>query len=216
MPHDFLRALIGSPLLLTAREAGSEEAHAVQLIGYLPERSIIVTAPRRQGVPVFVDTGDEFTATFEQGEADVVFDTTMLRAFSQPYPHLHLSYPQGFQSSALRHGHRVNADLPSLRLIMAGGNRPVATNLIDISICGGRIVAKEEIGDVNDRFAIELAIGPNERAIRLSCIIRYILIRGDGPDREYHHGVAFTDLDSSACSFLQNHIRNAISISRAG
>ncbi len=214
MSHDALGGLIGARLQLIPEEADSKEAYTVHLIGYLPERSMIVTAPERQGVPAYVDTGDRFVARFENGPTDFSFDTTTLRTYSQPYPHMHLTYPDDIKGVLLRRGHRVNTELPGLRLIMAGGNRQLATSLIDVSISGGRIVAKESIGDVNNRFAIELAIGPGERTIRLGCVIRYILVRGDGMDREYHHGVAFTDLDAIACGFLQNYIHDAISMCR--
>jgi c-di-GMP-binding flagellar brake protein YcgR len=211
-----LNLLVGTPLGLFPAGEEFDEGFAVELIGYLPEGSVLVTMPLHRGVPVVVEPGDHFVVRVAQGDARYAFEAQVLSVAHVPYPHVHLTYPEGVEGMMLRRGNRVSAHHAELHLTLDEGGRRLRVTMVDVSVSGGCLVAREPLGDVDDRFSIEMQIAADAPAIELPCVIRHVRDRiGEGRP-QYLHGVAFRDLDARARGFLERFVRDAIVDQRAG
>lgn len=107
---------------------------SVRLIGYLKNRSIIVTNPVEEGGAVYLKEGQAFVARVFSGKFVFAFPCTVLASPVKPYPHVHLSYPGDVLGVNVRKAERVR-----VRAIAAfespGGERGSGI-VVDMS-CGG-------------------------------------------------------------------------------
>src|SRR5262245_51544981 len=84
---------VGETLQIQFMDDETRGTFYVKVIGMLPERSVLVTAPDKGGQPMAVREGRAVLARSYSGEEARGFTCTVLRAQAQPYPYLHLSYP---------------------------------------------------------------------------------------------------------------------------
>ncbi len=185
-----------------------------ELIGYAMGRSIILTHPCKDGIPVHVEPGDIYVVRVEHGDTRVTFEAKVLTVHNAPFPHLHLSYPDNVQSGPIRIGHRVAATHASLRLVVNDGREHQAISVMNISPSGGCLVSEERLGEINDHFHIEIKAGQDQTSVVLPCVIRYIREVTIQQICKYHHGVLFTDLDSNSRLFLERLVHESITRQR--
>jgi c-di-GMP-binding flagellar brake protein YcgR len=94
-------------------------------------------------------------------------------------------------------------------LVMEEAGRKLSVALADISMTGARLVAGSRLGEVGERFSIEIPQVESEGRIALPCQVRYVREEQSatvGGKRVYHHGVEFTGLDRQALVFIERYI----------
>lgn len=215
-----LNLVVGSTLQLEV--AGSRRGVVpVTLIGYVTGRSIMVMLSdmAEAGLKLPLQGGDACVVRFESGDNLYAFDTQVLCVLEQPYLHAHLAYPQGVQGSMVRRSQRVPVNDMVMMLVMEEAGRKLSVALADISLSGARLVAGSRLGDVGERFSIEipqLGQGGNER-VALPCRVRYVREEQSvsaSAKRVYHHGVEFADLSSQAQLFIERYIGEKVAEQR--
>ena len=87
--------------------AGEDPRFAVRLVGYLENRSIIVTVPVHNRRLVPVRPGQELNIRMMVNDRACAFVTRVIHYYRVPYPHMHLEYPQELLEY-FRHLGRVN------------------------------------------------------------------------------------------------------------
>ncbi|HFE32290.1 MAG TPA: flagellar brake protein, partial [Gammaproteobacteria bacterium] len=102
---------IGDILQLQFLGEDSETRYYVKVIGYLEERSLLVTAPQSNGKLLRVRDGQPLAARMMAGTDLVGFTVSVLRSCAVPYPYLHLCYPKDLQSVTVRKSLRVVLDM---------------------------------------------------------------------------------------------------------
>ncbi|MFN2309598.1 MAG: flagellar brake protein [Gammaproteobacteria bacterium] len=186
----------------------------VTLIGYVPGRSILVMpAPDATGPDLH--TGDICVARFESGDTLYAFNTRVLAVAAQPFGYLHLAYPQGVQAAMVRRSPRVPVNDVVMMLVMEEAGRKLSVALADISLSGARLVAGSRLGEIGERFSIEIphvgSGGPGR--VTLPCRVRYVRQEqsiNPGGKRVYHHGVEFTGLSRQALVFIERYIGDKV------
>lgn len=215
-----LNLVVGSTLQIELPQAGMPTV-PVTLIGYVPGRSILVmpqdttepaTRPRLRG-------GQPCVVRFESGDNLYAFDTQVLCLAEQPFLHLHLAYPQGVQGATVRRSQRVPVNDVVMMLVMEEAGRKMSVALADISQSGARLVAGSRLGEIGERFSIEIphiGITGTERVV-LPCRVRYVREEQSvsaGGKRVYHHGVEFTELSRQAQVFIERYIGDKVAEQR--
>jgi c-di-GMP-binding flagellar brake protein YcgR len=215
-----LNLVVGSTLQLEV--AGSRKGVVpVKLIGYVTDRSIMVmlSDTAEAGLKLPLQGGDACVVRFESGDNLYAFDTQVLCVVEQPYLHAHLAYPQGVQGSMVRRSQRVPVNDMVMMLVMEEAGRKLSVALADISLSGARLVAGKRLGDVGERFSIEiphLGQAGTER-IALPCRVRYVREEQSvnaSAKRVYHHGVEFADLSRQAQLFIERYIGEKVAEQR--
>ena len=99
---------IGSILQLQFLTDESNTRHYVKVIGYLQDRSVLVTTPQVQGKLMMVREGQAIAVRSLSGSNVLAFTTAVISSHVKPYPYLHLVYPKQLQAIAVRKAQRVS------------------------------------------------------------------------------------------------------------
>ena len=106
-----LKHSIGDTLQLQFSPGNGEDRYYVKLIGFLENKSIVVTTPRIDGSTLKILPEQRFIVRMISGNAAQGFSATALYSTTRPYPHLHLTYPNDLESITVRKAERVNCKL---------------------------------------------------------------------------------------------------------
>lgn len=219
MKNTELNLSVGSTMHVDLETDGNHESYPVTLIGYLDGKSLLVTMPQREGVPLHLDDGSDFIVRYTSGDSNYAFESAVIGTSLKPYPHLHLKYPEGVQGVMLRRGIRVPLENLAIMLMMTDGEKKISVAMTDISLSGARLVAPSHIGSVGDEFAIEMPTSPEvcAQGVVLPCVIRYIREEKSATSRAkriVHHGVEFRELEKQAHRFVERFIKDQVSQQR--
>lgn len=209
-PHTFV---VGSTLQLELADAKQTLIPAL-LIGYVAGQSLLVTLPAE--LSDAVQNGLACVVRFESGDNLYAFDSKVMHCAKKPYAYVHLAYPQqAVEPASVRRSQRVAVNDMVMMLVMEEAGRKMSVALADISLSGARLVAGVRLGDIGERFSIEIPQlgGGTTQRIALPCQVRYVREEQSstvGGKRVYHHGVAFTDLNQQALVFIERYIGDKV------
>ncbi|ACE85607.1 flagellar brake protein [Cellvibrio japonicus] len=201
MRFEELKLTYGYPLQLqTTNLAGQPERYSCRLIGCLPGRSILVSVPKSAGRVIRFRNGQKIVLRFMIDNGIGVFISQVEVQTADPYPILHISYPENVSFKGIRSAVRVSVDLIADVFCRAIPDvLPLTVRIADMSITGARIDAVHHEGDawgIGTLLELTALVNINgiERTLELSGIIRSLV---EPPDDERHHvgyGVEFVDL----------------------
>jgi hypothetical protein len=192
LPLDQIELHIGDPIQLQI----DNKCHFATLIGYLKGQSFIVTLPDEQETPVRPDEGLPLVVRFFSDKRAYAFNTVVRRAASEPFPYLHLAYPEETQALKERQYDRVRVNIAGSADISNG--KSLSCIVRDISIGGALIEIRDQTGVVNDPLLLTLRVVVNgtEYELSLDSEIRSIRVEDSSCDGDAPilHGLAFNDL----------------------
>jgi c-di-GMP-binding flagellar brake protein YcgR len=203
---------VGESLQIQFMDDETRGQFYVKVVGFLPERSVLVTTPEKDGRPLVVREGRAVLARSYSGDEARGFTCTVLRACSQPYPYLHLSYPSKLETMAERQASRVRSALAvGVRSIGEGGARDVPAVIRDVSTTGAQLLASANVGRAGDRIVIRArfpldVIG--DQALDLPALIRNVQEETEvkGSLWRYKCGVEFEPLDTQSILILRAYL----------
>jgi hypothetical protein len=142
MPGDTLQL---QPLL-----EGQTERFSVQVIGVMKGKSLLVTAPLVDGKLIFVRDGQTYLVRAFSGLNVCAFKARILKSQLQPFPYLHLSYPDSVQAMRIRKAMRAPASIIVAVHDSEAGRQIGAGKIIDLSVGGARMFRRAESGKGSD------------------------------------------------------------------
>ena len=108
MKFEELKLTYGYPLQLqTATLAGQAERFSCRLIGCLPGRSILLSVPKQAGKLIKFRVGQKIVVRLMIDNGIGVFAGIVESQTQDPYPILHLSYPDAVTFKGIRGATRV-------------------------------------------------------------------------------------------------------------
>ena len=107
MATDELFLEIGDVLQLQFLPNESSARHYVKVIGYLVDKSLIVTTPLVNGKVMLVREAQQIAVRLLSGSNVIAFTVSVLRSCMRPYPYLHLTYPVDLQTIMVRKAQRI-------------------------------------------------------------------------------------------------------------
>ncbi|MEM7255643.1 MAG: flagellar brake protein [Pseudomonadota bacterium] len=194
---------IGCRLTLQPLAPRGSRRHQVYLIGYVPERALVVTAPRDpEGQTHLLRDGREFAVRLLRGSRAEGFLASVLSSSLRPFPHLHLSYPQAIESIAVRDAERVDVSLPVIARNVGDPDTDdfrLPALMADISMTGARLWTSRGLGRRGDSvrigFDVEVA-GRSEPLVLIGEIrnVRAFRDTDTGEVEGIHTGLRFSHL----------------------
>ena len=198
MKFEDMKLIYGYPLQLqTSNNAGQPERFSCRLIGCLPGRSILLSVPKLAGKLVRFRTGQKVVARLMVDNGIGIFASVVETQTADPYPILHINYPDNVSFKGIRGATRVAIDRPvevaNLTII---SDKISAASVVDVSVTGARIEAMSAFGDIGNKIQITMSVGVANivRELTLEAIIRS---RGDvdakAPNGAIAYGVEFIE-----------------------
>lgn len=192
---DEVRWNIGDTLWLQFADDASQR-YAVSLVGCLPNRSILVTAPQKEGKQLFVRDGQPFVVRALTGRRAYAFAAQLLKYQQTPFVYLHLSLPKEIRSTVIRQATRVAVGAEGY-LALDGAN-PLPASVIDLSLGGASLVATSLSGKVAAQKGVVgqlrfvAAVADQQLSLDLRVVLRAVESLGEADFHQY--GVEFSGL----------------------
>lgn len=196
-----LKHSIGDTLQLQFSPGNADDRYYVKLIGFLENKSIVVTTPRMDGTALKILPEQSFIVRMISGNSAQGFTATALCSTSRPYHHLHLTYPDNLESITVRKAERVNCKL----IVTVHNEEPErslgdgkSASMQDISTAGSQIFTLESIGEKGDTITINSKVNVVglEQYLTISGIIRRVIEPKEEGGR-FEYGIEFVLLQDN-------------------
>lgn len=192
MKFEDMKLVYGYPLQLqTNNGTGQPERFSCRLIGCLPGRSILLSVPKLAGKLVRFRAGQKIVARLMVDNGIGIFASTVEVQTTDPYPILHISYPENVSFKGIRGATRVAIDEPvqvvNLTLI---SDQETMASVVDVSVTGARIEAVSAFAEIGHKIQItmKVAVGNIVRDLTLEGIIRS---RGEADPQHVSSAIAY-------------------------
>lgn len=154
-------------------EGLEDQRLASRIIGYLPNRTILVTTPIHNNLPVIAKTDQKVTVRFFSNTVACAFESRVISVCKHPFQYLHLAYPDVIASDEVRKARRISTSLDAT-VYNAGSKQRHNAVIEDISTSGLRLKSDKAMGRKNERIEIRttIKIAHIKRLINIQGIIR--------------------------------------------
>lgn len=174
MKFEDLKLNAGYPLQIqTASVAGQTERYSCRLIGCLPGRSILLSVPKASGRLIRLRQGQKIIVRLMIDNGIGVFASQIETQTFDPYPILHIAYPETVTFKGIRGATRVAVNQP---ILITNLTEPSSTEgvIVDISVTGARIELVSPVGKIGDTVELvaSVVIQDVERELKVKAIIR--------------------------------------------
>lgn len=198
MKFEDMKLIYGYPLQLqTSNSAGQPERFSCRLIGCLPGRSILLSVPKLAGKLVRFRPGQKVVARLMVDNGIGIFASTVETQTADPYPILHISYPDNVSFKGIRGATRVAIDQPvDVANLTVISDKTIPASMVDVSVTGARVESMAAFGDIGNKIQIAMSVGVANiiRELTLEAIIRS---RGDvdpqSPSGVIAYGIEFIE-----------------------
>lgn len=187
--------------------------HYVNVIGYISERSLLVTSPEKAGKSMLVREGRAVIVRAFSGQHASGFTCTVLKACTQPYEYLHLTWPRKVEQVKVRKSSRVRTALAvSVHKLGADPDTPGVPAVIrDISSTGAQLLSAAAAGKSGEPVLIRARLPLTtlgDQPVELPALIRNAQEEDTGKDSLWRHrcGVEFQPLDSQTTLVLRAYL----------
>lgn len=213
MTENLVNLTIGSELKLDSiSDVALTNLHS-ELIGYTHGKSLIISHPQKDNIPIQVNPGEQFMVGVQQGGDDISFETKVTAVLSEPYPHLHTTYPVNIRSGSIRQSSRVTAAPVDISLIQENGTiDPTPISFLNVSTSGACLVAENKLGEVNDIFEICFQQNNEEPSSTFTCMIRYVHKSHKDNHPAFNHGVVFIGMEAETQLFLWKYFQESAAL----
>ena len=209
MNESLLNLVVGADLELDSSSNVVLNNLKSELIGYTNGHSLIISHPDKDGIPVQVNPGERFIANIKQGDEDICFEIEVTTVLTEPYPHLHTSYPENVRSGSLRKSSRVPAAPADVHLVIDGDIDNTSISIINVSTAGACLIADSKLGLVDDMFQINFQTSDSAPGFTFTCMIRHVHETHVDQQPMFSHGVLFIGMDAEAQLFLWKYFQKS-------
>ncbi|HZW20439.1 flagellar brake protein [Noviherbaspirillum sp.] len=167
--------------------------YTVRLIGFVRNKTVLVTAPSVDGKLEFVRDGQTFIVRAFSGKKAYAFVTSAVKSVHSPHPYLHLGFPKEVRCTVVRRGVRAAVKLIAA-VTLDNPERTGAAVLTDLSMGGASGTLKQILGQKGEEGQIKFKVhaAGQDEFLNLRTALRSVAPAegGDG----YKHGFEFLDV----------------------
>lgn len=167
--------------------------YAIQLIGFIKNRMLFVSAPAVDGKFELIRDGQTFVVRAFSGKKAYAFTASALKSVHSPHPYLLLSYPREVRCTLVRQSARVSVKL--IASVSVGQPERIAAGIItDLSTGGASLIAREPLGAKGEAGRIKFKVHAADADAYLN--LQFILRSVAKEDNEegYRQGLEFVDV----------------------
>jgi hypothetical protein len=207
LSFDAIKLIPGDALQLQPLLEGQTERFSVHVIGVMKPKSLLVTAPVVEGKLIFVRDGQTYLVRAFSGLNVCAFKARILKSQLQPFPYLHLSYPDSVQAMRIRKAMRAPANIIVAVHDTEVGRQTGAGKIIDLSVGGARMYSPMKVG-VKDQaiwLSFKVMLGDMEEYVKTPAIIRAVSEEDDEQGKRMNvFGLQFGELGQSQRLIIMN------------
>lgn len=183
--------------------------YTVKLIGFVKNKSILVTAPLIDGKVTLVRDGQTFIVRAFPGKKAYAFSSSALKSVFSPHPYLHLSYPKIVRCTTIRKNSRANVKIIASVTLGEPGETAAAT-LSDLSMGGTSGIIKKPLGKKNDTGVIKFKVNVvgSDEFLTLKIILRSVTPTDNS--QEFRHGFEFVDVPPQSNLILSAFVHQTL------
>lgn len=193
MNFEDFRLLPGTPLQLQFKT--NDDRKKSRLIGYNPNKSIIITTPIDGGFPRTTHNGETLNIRLFSNVTNsaVAFTSSIIHIGIIPYHHLHLAPPKSIESDAVRKAARISTNVEAMCEIDGIRNN---SSIVDLSTAGCRIQADIGIATNGDKLVLytKLHVAETVCNLMISGEIKAVMDTDDNDTDKCMYGIAFDDI----------------------
>lgn len=207
LSFDAIKLMPGDALQLQPMLEGQTERFTVHVIGVMKPRSVLVTMPLVEGKLIFVRDGQTYLVRAFSGLNVCAFKARVLKSQLQPFPYLHLSYPDSVQAMRIRKAMRAPASIIVAVQQSEEGKQIGAGKLVDISVGGAKMFSPMKLGEKGDALwlSFKVKLGDMEEYVKTPVVIRSIGEEDDDQGKRMKSfGIQFGELGQSQRLIIMN------------
>ncbi|WP_027328643.1 flagellar brake protein [Marinimicrobium agarilyticum] len=204
MNFEDLKLRPGYPLQLQVQtDSGMSDRYPSRFIGAVPGRALMITVPRINGRFLRLRPGQQVVARMMVSSGVGVFTCTVETQATDPYPLLHLDYPEEVGFKGIRQSARVEVDLPVIALNQSSlETNELPARIVDISLSGARLELDRLLGEIGDKVTLtgQVDVAGLHRDLRLEAVIRSRVERSTQELKQKMpvvYGMEFADTDDT-------------------
>ena len=186
---------------------GQTERYTVRVIGIMKPKSVLVTAPMVDGKLIFVRDGQTYLIRAFSGLNVCAFKARVLKSQLQPFPYLHLSYPDNVQAMRIRKAMRAPAGIIVAIQESEEGRQVGSGKMVDISVGGAKLLSPMALGKKEQTLwmSFKVKLGDMEEYVKTPAIIRSLGVEDDDQGKPMNSfGMQFGDLSQSQRLIIMN------------
>lgn len=205
---DSVRWTVGEVFHLQTHDQAATR-YTVRLIGYVKNKSLLVTAPTIDGRSASIREGQAFIIRAFPGKKAYAFTANLLKYVYMPFSYLHLSYPRQVRSTTIRQGARATVRIIA-SVTIGNPEQTAAATLGDLSMGGTSGVVKKSIGKKGDVGVIKFKVNAagNDEYLVLDVILRSVAITETG--EEFRLGFEFINLTPQSRLILSAFVHQTL------
>ncbi|MFZ6691104.1 flagellar brake protein [Undibacterium sp. SXout20W] len=205
---DSVRWTVGEVFYLQTHDQVATR-YTVRLIGFVKNKSLLVTAPTVNGKSVMIREGQTFIIRAFPGKKAYAFTASLIKYVFSPHDYLHLSYPKQVRSTTIRQGARANVKIIA-SVTIGDPEQTAAATLGDLSMGGTSGIIKRQLGQKGDTGVIKFKVNAagNDEFLTLKTILRSIAPTDNST--EFRHGFEFTDVSPQATLILSAFVHQTL------
>lgn len=208
---------LGDLIQLQFVPQNGRERLTAKVIGYSPKKSIIISAPSVNGKLPLLKEHQPFVVRMLQGNNVYGFESSVLKYYSVPYPHLHLSHPTELECITVRDSRRIDTEIVVSTTTISEPNKHITTSMLNTSATGALLQCKKELGLLDDELniSVEFEIAGIKKYLRLKAIIRNISTPDDNDNSDdplNKYGVQFLDMTDDQALVINAYVYEQIVI----
>lgn len=207
LSFDAIKLMPGDALQLQPMLEGQVERFTVHVIGVMKPKSVLVTMPVVEGKLVFVRDGQTYLVRAFSGLNVCAFKAKVLKSQLQPFPYLHLSYPDSVQAMRIRKAMRAPASIIVAVQQSEEGKQIGAGKMVDISVGGAKMYSTMPLGEKGDNLwlSFKVKLGDMEEYVKTPVVIRSIGEEDDEQGKRMKSfGIQFGELEQSQRLIIMN------------
>ena len=192
---DFIHTRLRPGDVLQLQLFENEQRYPVKLIGYIPDKTILLTAPMSGQQLLLLREHQNLTLRAISGKGAIAFTSAVVKLYSTPVPYLHIAWPSSVHSVVVRASERASLELNGVLINTSVANahqHPVS--IVDLSQNGAAILSNEPIGKKEDLIELAFQVTTYNIALspKLKGVIRSVAAT---PDKRVRYGIQFDELD---------------------
>ncbi|SMP50225.1 PilZ domain-containing protein [Noviherbaspirillum suwonense] len=190
---DDVRWQVGETFFL--HQQGSSARYTARFIGFIKNRTVLVTMPIVDDKYVLIRDGQMFVVRAFSGKKAYAFSAFVVKSVHSPHPYLHLSYPKELGCATIRHRARITVNVIAA-VSLDGQQDSTAAMINDMSLGGASASIKHPFGEVGQRGRIKFKINAVGETVFMDIctILRSIIPVENGGGCK--HGYEFVDLST--------------------
>lgn len=183
----------------------------VRLLGFVEGKSILVSAPLREGKEIYLEKGSAVIVRFMDGRKACAFESHVVYRAVQPFSYYHLAFPHEIESTLIRNAERIDTQLDAWvdSDFIVVDDWPKPASITNLSCSGARIEAPELLGQAGHELIVDfrLEVSGITKRVHVAGVIRNCeTLHRDAQSSQYAMGLEFRDLNDETRLSLANYI----------